>query len=40
MDGRLLIVEQAQEEAAPGEIQIVLNWLEDLKRRVPNASSR
>ena len=39
-DGRLLIVEQAQEEAAPGEIQIVLNWFEELKRRVPNASSR
>ena len=39
-EGRLLIVEQAPEESAPGEIQVVLNWFEELKRRVPTGSRR
>ncbi len=39
-EGRLLIVEAAQEESAPPEIQVVLNWFEELKRRVPTGSPR
>jgi Tol biopolymer transport system component len=39
-DGRLLVVEQAPEEAAPGAIHLVLNWFEELRRRVPVATSR
>ena len=39
-EGRLLIVEQAPEESAPGEIHVVLNWFEELKRRVPTGSRR
>ena len=35
-DGRLLIVQQAQEEAAPRRVHLVLNWFEELKRRVPS----
>lgn len=34
-DGRLLTVQTAGEEAAPPRFEIVLNWFEELKRRVP-----
>jgi Tol biopolymer transport system component len=34
-DGRLLIVQQAPEESAPLRFEIVLNWFEELKQRVP-----
>jgi eukaryotic-like serine/threonine-protein kinase len=34
-DGRLLIVQQAAEESAPLRFDIVLNWFEELKQRVP-----
>jgi hypothetical protein len=34
-DGRLLIIEQPPEEAAPRQIHVVVNWFEELKRRVP-----
>jgi serine/threonine-protein kinase len=36
-DGRrLLVVEQAGEEAAPRQIQVVLNWFTELQARVPS----
>jgi hypothetical protein len=36
LDGqRLLIVQEAEEESAPRQIHIVLNWIEELRRRVP-----
>ena len=34
-DGRLLIVQPAPEESAPLRFEIVLNWFEELKQRVP-----
>jgi Tol biopolymer transport system component len=34
-DGRLLIVQPDPEEAAPLRFEIVLNWFEELKQRVP-----
>ncbi len=34
-DGRLLIVQPAAEESAPLRFEIVLNWFEELKQRVP-----
>jgi eukaryotic-like serine/threonine-protein kinase len=34
-DGRLLIVQPADEEFAPSHVEIVLNWFEELKQRVP-----
>jgi serine/threonine-protein kinase len=35
-DGRrLIVVERADEEAAPPRLFVVLNWLEELKQRVP-----
>jgi dipeptidyl aminopeptidase/acylaminoacyl peptidase len=37
VDGqRLLIVQEAEEESAPRQIRVVLNWFEELKRRVPS----
>jgi len=33
---RLLVVEQADTESAPQPINIVLNWINDLKARVPS----
>jgi hypothetical protein len=36
LDGqRLLVVQQAEEESAPRQIQLILNWFEELRRRVP-----
>jgi hypothetical protein len=32
---RLLVVEAAEEESAPRPIHVVLNWFDDLRRRVP-----
>ncbi len=37
-DGRLLIVQPGAEEAAPLRFEIVLNWFEELKQRVPVGS--
>jgi hypothetical protein len=38
LDGRrLLIVQEAEEESAPRQIHVVLNWFEELKRRVPSS---
>ena len=34
-DGRLLMVQSDPEEAAPLRFEIVINWFEELKRRVP-----
>jgi eukaryotic-like serine/threonine-protein kinase len=34
-DGRLLVVQAGAEEAAPPRFEIVLNWFEELKQRVP-----
>ncbi len=34
-DGRLLIVQPAEAEAAALRFEIVLNWHEELKQRVP-----
>ena len=36
-DGRLLIVQPGVEETAPLRFEVVLNWFEDLKQRVPVA---
>ena len=35
-DRRLLIVQPAPEESAPLRFEVVLNWFEELKQRVPN----
>ena len=34
-DGRFLMIKRSEEELAPPSIHIVLNWLEELKQRVP-----
>jgi len=34
-DGRFLIVEREREPAAPRNINVILNWFEELKRLVP-----
>ena len=34
-DGRLLIVQPGADEAAPLRLEVVLNWFEELKQRVP-----
>jgi hypothetical protein len=36
-DGRrfLMVQQRAQKEATPTQINVVLNWVEELKRRVP-----
>ena len=34
-DGRLLIVQPDEGESAPLGFEIVLNWFEELKQRVP-----
>jgi len=33
-------VNYEQPEAAPTQINVVLNWIEDLKRRVPTRTKR
>jgi hypothetical protein len=36
-DGRLLIVEPSGDELAPLHFEVVLNWFQELKQRVPVA---
>ena len=33
---RFLVVEPAGDETAPAGVTVVVNWLDDLRRRVPN----
>ena len=35
-DGRFLVVEAAETETGPRQIQVVLNWFSELKARVPS----
>jgi hypothetical protein len=34
-DGRFLMIRPSAEELAPPVVHVVLNWFEELKRRVP-----
>jgi hypothetical protein len=34
-DGRILSVSEIEASAGPGEVRIVLNWTEELKRLIP-----
>ena len=35
VDGRFLMIKAAGQEEGPGQINVVLNWFEELKRLVP-----
>ena len=35
-DGRLLMIRPGVEELAPPDLHVVLNWVDELKRRVPS----
>jgi hypothetical protein len=37
-DGRFLIVKPGAEEQAPRGLHVVLNWVDELKRRVPKGN--
>ncbi len=34
-DGRFLLLKAAGQEEGPGQINVILNWFEELKRLVP-----
>jgi serine/threonine protein kinase len=38
-DGKLLVIHKGADEAEPTRIEIVLNWLEELKHKVPTGSN-
>ena len=39
-DGRFVIVRKAEQEPGPGELVVVLNWIEELNRLAPAGGTR